>query len=188
MKNKFIVVMALIVFGYKSSKAQIQQSTIKPIAANTINVSVPQYSVTLTEDTTYKRVAPNANSPVRDDYYYPYYNLLITGMPKDTAYVSLQLFEKYITNSPYTTTPLQTAWNPIILDNNGYAFIRLNQDVNRPDNHNYAEQSLYSLYQRTIMPRIKWMYVGANHYKFNVNVHYKNKNLRDKDLDSYIIF
>ena len=188
MKNKLIVVMITLVFGYKNSNAQITQSTIKPIAANTINVGLPQCSVTLTEDTTYKRTAPNANSPVRDDYYYPYYNLLITGIPNDTAYVSLQLFEKYIPNSPYTTTPLQTARNPITLDNHGYAYIRLNPNVNYPDNHNYAEQSLYFVFQQTIMPRIKWTYVGTNHYKLNVNVHYKNKNLKDKDLDSYIIF
>lgn len=188
MKNKFILAILLIVFGYKSSSAQITQSTVKSTNANNANVNVYQYSVTLTEDSTKKVTAPNASSPVRDDYYYPFYNLLITGMPNDTAFVTFQLFEKNIPSSPYITVPLQTTQVPIILDNYGSAYFKINKDNAKSGNPNLSEQRLCAEFKEKISQRIQWSFVGSNRYRLYASVRYFNKNLRDKKMESMVVF
>lgn len=178
--------MLLIVFCYKNSKAQITQTINKPVINKTI-VNTHQYTVTLSADSSNPSIRKFTS--VIDSNLNISCNLEITGMPNDTAMVYLQLFERNSRSSafPGTTTKFS---HPvmIILNNDGYAYFNLNKDHRIYSNSNRAELQLCNELSTAIQPQVNRGRIFANLYKLGALVVFGNKNLRDRTLESSIIF
>jgi hypothetical protein len=193
-KNKIILSILLIVFLVKNSTAQVTQSTIRPaIRNNTATVNVPQYSVTLTKDTTFKIPNPYMVTAFRDTNYYPHYILEITGMPNETLYISFQVSAKTKPSWSNSTTLGVVYRQPVVLNNNGIAILNLKTDSDSYSFPTSLEKTLsnglYTIINPIINNSVKFSYVGANFYRLNAYVEFtKNGGLTDKYVESFVAF